>query len=101
MKTIEERVKEIFPNLDTITNGYDSRSIKLAISIAEEINSEWQEKVRWIPVEERLPEENKQYLVIQLNDMKTIFVGRFNTISKRWSLFGYHDHVTHWREIIE
>lgn len=97
MKTIEERVKEIFPNLDTITNGYDSRSIKLAISIAEEINSEWQEKVRWIPTTEKLPSKDGRYHVKVKNGY--IFILEFK--SGCWKTAGYQSDITYWREIIE
>lgn len=62
-------------------------------------DAEWKEKLKWIPVEERLPNENKKYLVKDLYG--SIHTATFNIHSKRWSLFGYSDTITHWREIIE
>ena len=71
---------------------------------AEWMNQQWQEKVRWIPVEEKLPE---YYHVVLLKTESYTFMGwrasngeeSFYTIYCSDTIM--HQKVTHWREIIE
>lgn len=107
MKTeqIAEKAKEVYPYRN-IFDKPDYLFIQVANFKREgyvagylECQKEWQEKSRWIPVEERLPNENKKYLVKDLYG--SIHTAIFNINSNRWSFFGYSDTITHYREIIE
>lgn len=67
-------------------------------------NNHWQEKTRWIPVKERLPEPHTKVLVKFGTD--SILIGILND-DKKWALFfsdGINSEsecrpITHWREI--
>ena len=49
--------------------------------------AEWQSKQSpWISVKERLPEENKEYLVVL--DNRVIYVAQYNKNNKSWLVYG-------------
>ena len=49
--------------------------------------AEWQSKQSpWISVNERLPEENKEYLVVL--DNRVIYVAQYNKNNKSWLIYG-------------
>jgi hypothetical protein len=49
--------------------------------------AEWQSKQSpWISVKERLPEENKEYLVVL--DNRVIYVAQYNKNNKSWLIYG-------------
>ena len=49
--------------------------------------AEWQSKQPpWISVKERLPEENKEYLVVL--DNRVIYVAQYNKNNKSWLIYG-------------
>lgn len=48
---------------------------------------EWQSKQSpWISVKERLPEENKEYLVVL--DNRVVYVAQYNKNNKSWLIYG-------------
>ena len=63
------------------------------------------ESDRWVPVSERLPEEDNSYLVIMADDNRPWSTCRiYNTSYKKW--IGFYDtdisgDVTHWRPLPE
>lgn len=49
--------------------------------------AEWQSKQSpWISVKERLPEENKEYLVVL--DNRVIYVAQYNKNNESWLIYG-------------
>ena len=49
--------------------------------------AEWQSKQSpWISVKERLPEENKEYLVVL--DNRVVYVSQYNKNNKSWLIYG-------------
>ena len=49
--------------------------------------AEWQSKQSpWINVKERLPEENKEYLVVL--DNRVVYVAQYNKNNKSWLIYG-------------
>ena len=49
--------------------------------------AEWQSKQPpWISVKERLPEENKEYLVVL--DNRVVYVAQYNKNNKSWLIYG-------------
>lgn len=49
--------------------------------------AEWQSKQSpWVSVKERLPEENKEYLVVL--DNRVIYVAQYNKNNKSWLIYG-------------
>lgn len=49
--------------------------------------ADWQSKQSpWISVKERLPEENKEYLVVL--DNRVIYVAQYNKNNKSWLIYG-------------
>lgn len=49
--------------------------------------AEWQSKQSpWISVKERLPEENKEYLVVL--DNRVVYVAQYNKNNKSWLIYG-------------
>lgn len=49
--------------------------------------AEWQSKQSpWISVKERLPEENKEYLVVL--DNRVVYVAQYNNNNKSWLIYG-------------
>lgn len=98
-KSIEEKAKDYSFNMYDSSKNVILQMEQAFIDGYELCQKEWEEKTRWIPVEERLPNEKKKYLVKDLYD--SIHTATFNIYSKRWSFFGYSDTITHYREIIE
>jgi hypothetical protein len=63
-------------------NGVHKQSYESFISGAE-----WQSKQSpWISVKERLPEENKEYLVVL--DNRVVYVAQYNKNNKSWLIYG-------------
>ena len=63
---------------------------------AEFINKYWQEKTRWIPIEERLPDRDKHVLwKTQGNGYFVMKLGK----DTNFEWFKTYAKVTHWREI--
>lgn len=49
--------------------------------------ADWQSKQSpWISVKERLPEENKEYLVVL--DNRVVYVAQYNKNNKSWLIYG-------------
>ncbi len=49
--------------------------------------AEWQSKQSpWVSVKERLPEENKEYLVVL--DNRVVYVAQYNKNNKSWLIYG-------------
>lgn len=72
----------------------------------ESANIQWQEKTRWIPVEERLPEyhglDSKEYLVklsVGSISPKISYTTSRLRNEHRWSCETDWRYVTHWKEI--
>lgn len=89
--TVEEAAREhqthfeICDSEGTISgfiNGMHKQSYESFISGAE-----WQSKQSpWISVKERLPEENKEYLVVL--DNRVVYVAQYNNNNKSWLIYG-------------
>lgn len=76
--------------MQDIRNATDSQQQQSLLDLREEL-----EQYRWVPVSERLPEENGYYQVIRKgNPWPT--TRRFDT-DYRWVS---EDTVTHWKEVI-
>lgn len=115
MKQIEEKAQKESEFYQS--NFYQDFGQKIAfkdgfISGAEFVKKEYEEKLRWIPVGERLPERSKDEpnfsniilckFKFDLNDTETLYTVceyYFNDNKfKRGS--GQNTNVTHWREIL-
>jgi hypothetical protein len=60
------------------------------------------EALRWIPVEERLPESEGRYLIVyQQLRTRRAFIGDYIPQESRWTCVMNDMRVTHWREIGE
>lgn len=65
-------------------------------------NKLWQEKTRWIPIEERLPERKLSgfsALVLTKNKHGNIMLERYDYDYNRFKGLRYGGEVTHWKEI--
>lgn len=74
--------------------AYDKHECIAVTALARHISlrafkagADWQTKQSpWISVEERLPEENQEYLVVL--DNRVICVARYNKNNKSWLIYG-------------
>lgn len=69
---------------------------------ADFANKHWEEKTRWIPIEERLPERKLSgfsALVLTKNKHGNIMLERYDYDYNRFNGLRYGEEVTHWKEI--
>ena len=64
---------------------------------AEFADKYWQEKTRWIPVEERLPEHTKRVFI--KNNIGNVCCGFYSKSAKMWHTDCEMHYFTHWKEI--
>lgn len=113
MKTEEvaEKARELYPFNECSPDAEFDAYIKGHEDGKAEANAEWQEKVRWKSVDEKLPEKDKNVLCkIKLFNSMNIYYGICLFLSKNeWINMGNTSYsnfetsvskVTHWREII-
>lgn len=82
MKTLEEAAKSMAYDKMPDWGGLPAVAKKYSIKGAE-----WQSKQSpWISVKERLPEENKEYLVVL--DNRVVYVAQYNKNNKSWLIYG-------------
>lgn len=71
-------------------DNYDAGSRDAVFDVTERAfiaGAEWQSKQSpWISVKERLPEENKEYLVVL--DNRVVYVAQYNKNNKSWLIYG-------------
>lgn len=71
-------------------DNYDAGSRDAVLDVTERTfiaGAEWQSKQSpWISVKERLPEENKEYLVVL--DNRVVYVAQYNKNNKSWLIYG-------------
>lgn len=71
-------------------DNYDAGSRDAVFDVTERAfiaGVEWQSKQSpWISVKERLPEENKEYLVVL--DNRVVYVAQYNKNNKSWLIYG-------------
>lgn len=63
----------------------------------ESANKHWQEKTRWIPLEERLPEHTKRVFI--KNNIGNVCCGFYSKSAKMWHTDCEMHYFTHWKEI--
>ena len=95
-QTVEEAAKEArMASAETLTTygthtSLDDFTYLSHDEIAEAAfikGAEWQSKQSpWISVKERLPEENKEYLVVL--DNRVVYVAQYNKNNKSWLIYG-------------
>ena len=97
-QTVEEAasayLQKILESTDFEVNleedNYDAGSRDAVFDVTERafiVGVEWQSKQSpWISVKERLPEENKEYLVVL--DNRVIYVAQYNKNNKSWLIYG-------------
>ena len=97
-QTVEEAasayLQKILESTDFEVNfeedNYDAGSRDAVFDVTERAfiaGAEWQSKQSpWISVKERLPEENKEYLVVL--DNRVIYVAQYNKNNKSWLIYG-------------
>ena len=94
LDAINRHVKDRDAKTDIYNRAYE------AIIISMEENHALREQVRWIPVNERLPEDYENVLLL-LNGL-VASSGFHNSIIPQWSADGFYYHsywyntVTHW-----
>lgn len=71
-------------------DNYDAGSRDAVFDVTERAfiaGVEWQSNQSpWISVKERLPEENKEYLVVL--DNRVVYVAQYNKNNKSWLIYG-------------
>lgn len=71
-------------------DNYDAGSRDAVFDVTERAfiaGAKWQSKQSpWISVKERLPEENKEYLVVL--DNRVVYVAQYNKNNKSWLIYG-------------
>lgn len=97
-QTVEEAasayLQKILESTDFEVNleedNYDAGSRDAVFDVTERAfiaGVEWQSKQSpWISVKERLPEENKEYLVVL--DNRVVYVAQYNKNNKSWLIYG-------------
>lgn len=93
LKTLEQVAKESAKNSRmplTTQGGYIFE--EGFIAGAEHIKKEYEEKLRWISAEEKLPNENGRYLTRTRNG----YINILSYESSMWSTMGYQSDITHW-----
>jgi prefoldin subunit 5 len=80
----------------------ENGALRLGHSKAAESLRVMGEVLRWIPVEERLPESEGRYLIVyQQLRTRRAFIGDYIPQESRWTCVMNDMRVTHWREIGE
>lgn len=70
----------------SLYNAFAATIEKYAVPLFKD-GAEWQSKQSpWISVKERLPEENKEYLVVL--DNRVVYVAQYNKNNKSWIIYG-------------
>lgn len=97
-QTVEEAasayLQKILESTDFEVNfeedNYDAGSRDAVFDVTERAfiaGVEWQSNQSpWISVKERLPEENKEYLVVL--DNRVVYVAQYNKNNKSWLIYG-------------
>ena len=87
MKTLEEAAKqELISSYAIVIEGELVYQRQAMLNMFKK-GADWQSKQSpWISVKERLPEENKEYLVVL--DNRVVYVAQYNKNNKSWLLYG-------------
>lgn len=87
MKTLKEAAKqELISSYAIVIEGELVYQRQAMLNMFKK-GAEWQSKQSpWISVKERLPEENKEYLVVL--DNRVIYVAQYNKNNKSWLIYG-------------
>lgn len=87
MKTLEEAAKqELISSYAIVIEGELVYQRQAMLNMFKK-GADWQSKQSpWISVKERLPEENKEYLVVL--DNRVVYVAQYNKNNKSWLIFG-------------
>ena len=119
MKRMTKRCNGVVTYAGT-TNTYDSGQIAAEVDIADEIEkltdrcaryaeeiAVLQEKTRWIPVTERLPEKWRNNETSELVNYMVyspdfgVDIGNYHAKEKKWLIVGMPCTVTHWLPLPE
>ena len=103
LNAINRHVKDRDAKTDIYNRAYEALLISMdvkdmEISNLSSENAALRERVRWIPVSEKLPKDNQEVLIYA----DLIAKGVHSTKSRQWSADGYYYHgdwydtVTHW-----
>lgn len=87
MKTLEEAAKqELISSYAIVIEGELVYQRQAMLNMFKK-GADWQSKQSpWISVKERLPEENKEYLVVL--DNRVIYIAQYNKNNKSWLIYG-------------
>ena len=87
MKTLEEVAKqELISSYAIVIEGELVYQRQAMLNMFKK-GADWQSKQSpWISVKERLPEENKEYLVVL--DNRVVYVAQYNKNNKSWLIYG-------------
>ena len=87
MKTLEEAAKqELISSYAIVIEGELVYQRQAMLNMFKK-GADWQSKQSpWISVKERLPEENKEYLVVL--DNRVVYVAQYNKNNKSWLIYG-------------
>ena len=87
MKTLEEAAKqELISSYAIVIEGELVYQRQAMLNMFKK-GADWQSKQPpWISVKERLPEENKEYLVVL--DNRVVYVAQYNKNNKSWLIYG-------------
>lgn len=87
MKTLEEAAKqELISSYAIVIEGELVYQRQAMLNMFKK-GTDWQSKQSpWISVKERLPEENKEYLVVL--DNRVVYVAQYNKNNKSWLIYG-------------
>lgn len=87
MKTLEEAAKqELISSYAIVIEGELVYQRQAMLNMFKK-GADWQSKQSpWISVKERLPGENKEYLVVL--DNRVVYVAQYNKNNKSWLIYG-------------
>lgn len=87
MKTLEEAAKqELISSYAIVIEGELVYQRQAMLNMFKK-GADWQSKQSpWISVKERLPEEDKEYLVVL--DNRVVYVAQYNKNNKSWLIYG-------------
>jgi len=87
MKTLEEAAKqELISSYAIVIEGELVYQRQAMLNMFKK-GADWQSKQSpWISVKERLPEENKEYLVVL--DNRVVYVAQYNKNNRSWLIYG-------------
>lgn len=87
MKTLEEAAKqELISSYAIVIEGELVYQRQAMLNMFKK-GADWQSKQSpWISVKERLPEENKEYLVVL--DNRVVYIAQYNKNNKSWIIYG-------------